>query len=217
MKIAIMGGGPEENLPDLTAYNNEDTVWVGVDRGVYYLLERGIAPVVAFGDFDSVTKKEWEEIRNQVGEIKKFRPEKDETDMELALAWAMEQKPSEVVLLGATGGRLDHFFGNVSLLLKKNWLHSKTRICLVDNQNWISIYLPDTHSIYLDKTSKYISFFPVKESVSGLTLEGFKYPLSGQTVDMGSTLCISNELIGQKGTFSFTSGIIMVVRSRDRL
>ncbi len=46
-----------------------------------------------------------------------FKPEKDETDMELALNWAIDQKPEMIRIFGATGGRLDHMFANIQLLI----------------------------------------------------------------------------------------------------
>ena len=62
---------------------------------------------------------------------------------------------------------------------------------------------------------KYISFVPVSLNINGLTLEGFKYPLKDCHISIGSTLCISNELIRDYGTFSFSEGILIVVRSSD--
>ena len=50
--------------------------------------------------------------------MKRFKPEKNETDMELALNWAVEQKPDLIRIFGATGGRLDHLFANVQLLVQ---------------------------------------------------------------------------------------------------
>jgi thiamine pyrophosphokinase len=46
-------------------------------------------------------------------------------------------------------------------------------------------------------------------------LEGFKYPLKNRHIFFGSTLCISNELIYDFGTYSFTNGILLVIRSCD--
>ena len=58
MHINILAGGPDELLPNLNEYNGENEIWVGVDRGVYTLIKRNITPMIAFGDFDSVTKEE---------------------------------------------------------------------------------------------------------------------------------------------------------------
>ncbi|GAA3323449.1 hypothetical protein GCM10020331_047360 [Ectobacillus funiculus] len=41
-------------------YEDEQVVWAATDRGVYYLLKRGIVPAAAFGDYDSVTEEELE-------------------------------------------------------------------------------------------------------------------------------------------------------------
>ena len=58
MIIHILAGGPIELLPHLESYRNQDRIiWVGVDRGVYTLLSKGIIPEMGFGDFDSVTER----------------------------------------------------------------------------------------------------------------------------------------------------------------
>jgi thiamine pyrophosphokinase len=62
---------------------------------------------------------------------------------------------------------------------------------------------------------KYISFLPMTLAVTNLTLDGFKFPLKDRHISMGSTLCISNELISDYGTFSFSKGILLVIRSDD--
>ncbi|MFK4998029.1 hypothetical protein ACI2OX_13400 [Bacillus sp. N9] len=60
-----------------------------------------------------------------------------------------------------------------------------------------------------------MSFLPLSSEVWGLSLRGFKYPLMNKYVPFGSSLCISNELLQQTGTFSFEKGILMMVRSAD--
>lgn len=215
MKINIVAGGPEGLLPDLSEYSGENIIWVGVDRGVFILLERKIKPSIAFGDFDSVTKAELEIIEQHVEQMKRFKPEKDETDMELALNWALEQEPTEIKIFGATGGRLDHLFANVQLLFKPLSEGKKADILLMDRQNSLFLRAPGTYQIEKCPKKKYISFIPQTLSVKGITLDGFKYPLNNRHISIGSTLCISNELINDYGTFSFSEGILLVIRSDD--
>jgi thiamine pyrophosphokinase len=74
---------------------------------------------------------------------------------------------------------------------------------------------PGTHTIKKIPEKKYISFVPLTLDVANLTLEGFKFPLQNRHISVGSTLCISNELINQYGTFSFSEGILIVIRSHD--
>jgi thiamine pyrophosphokinase len=215
MIINILAGGPEELLPDLKVFNDDESIWVGVDRGVFTLLSIGLMPFASFGDFDSVTEEEWQEIQSKVTQLEKFIPEKDETDTELALNWAVSKKPRLIRLFGATGGRIDHFLANIQLLLKHMPTQNGCEIHLIDNKNIVYIKGTGSHSITELIGKKYISFVPATMDVAGLTLSGFKFPLTNRHISIGSTLCISNELISDHGTFSFTEGILIVIRSQD--
>ncbi|PFX90504.1 thiamine diphosphokinase [Bacillus toyonensis] len=213
MIIHILAGGPAEYCADFSRYENEEIVWAAVDRGVYHLLKRGITPSVAFGDYDSVTEEELVWMGQQTDELHIVPREKDQTDLEIAISWALEQKPKLIRIFGATGGRLDHGLANIQMLLKG--LEAKVDMCIVDNKNEIMVKKVGTYTIGINKNFPYVSFVPVTESVEGITLQGFKYPLTNKTIEWGSTLCISNELIEEKGTFSFASGILMMIRSTD--
>ncbi len=215
MIINILAGGPENLLPDLTNYDEEDALWVGVDRGVFHLLKRNIYPLRAFGDFDSVTKEELTFIEEHVTEINRYKPEKDETDMELALNWALKQKATTIRLFGATGGRLDHLLANLHLLLNPLKQNNPTSVYLIDCKNIVFLKGPGQYSIEKMAAKKYVSFIPLTLDVFNLTLEGFKFPLKNRHISLGSTLCISNELISDYGTFSFSEGILIVIRSDD--
>ncbi|MEB3054554.1 thiamine diphosphokinase [Bacillus pseudomycoides] len=213
MIIHILAGGPAEYCADFSRYENEEVVWAAVDRGVYRLLQRGIIPTVAFGDYDSVTDEELAWMQKQTDELHIVPREKDQTDLEIGIHWALEQKPDLIRIFGATGGRLDHGLANIQMLLKG--LEAHTEMYIVDNKNEISVKKVGTYIIEENEQFPYVSFVPVTEIVKGITLRGFKYPLTDKTIEWGSTLCISNELIAEKGTFSFASGILMVIRSTD--
>lgn len=212
--INIVGGGPAQFLPDLNQYCKNDSIWVGVDKGVMTLLDRGITPTFAFGDFDSVSCEEWQKIEHSVSGIQKFKPEKDETDMDLAVNWALKQSADLIRIFGGSGGRLDHFFGNIQLLLKPIFNKIVTELMMIDQQNIIYAKPHGVHTIARMPNLKYISFIPITP-VKNLSLQGFKYPLTNCHIPLGSTLCISNELQMEYGTFSFTEGILLVIRSCD--
>ncbi|RFU63227.1 thiamine diphosphokinase [Peribacillus saganii] len=217
MNICLVAGGPPELLPDLSLYQSPSTLWVGIDRGVFILLEKGIKPDVAFGDFDSVTGDELDLITAQLGELEIYPSEKDETDMEIAFNWTMSQKAENIFIFGATGGRLDHMLANIQLLTRDEVLLNSDdpEIHVVDRLNMITVRKPGTYHISRQTEFRYVSFLPVTREVKGITLNGFKYPLDNMDIKMGFSLCVSNELISNNGTFSFTDGILLVVRSRD--
>ncbi|TLS37323.1 thiamine diphosphokinase [Pseudalkalibacillus caeni] len=212
-KIIILAGGPTGLLPDLASLDAEDITWVGVDRGVHTLLKNNIAPDQAFGDFDSVSLKEREWMNRHPVNFSVFPQEKDKTDLELAIEWALEKQCSSVIILGATGGRLDHELINVQLLLKG--IGSKTEIEIRDRQNRIQLRAAGSYEIKYIPEYPYLSFVPVTPKVEGLTLTGVKYPLQETEINWGSTLSISNELVNKKGSYSFRDGILLVIRSKD--
>lgn len=215
MIIHILAGGPTELLPDLHLHTSDQITWVGVDRGVYTLLSNNIKPDIAFGDFDSVTEEEFQIIEKEVDQLFRFTPEKDETDMDLALSWALKKRPEKIRIFGATGGRLDHMFGNIQLLIHATNKTDDVDIEIIDHQNIIFVKSPGIYRLQKITDKKYISFIPISTEVKGLTLIGFKYPLTECHIPLGSTLCISNELLIENGTFSFSEGILMIIRSTD--
>ncbi|PGZ96798.1 thiamine diphosphokinase [Bacillus pseudomycoides] len=213
MIIHILAGGPVECCADFSKYESEEVVWAAVDRGVYRLLQLGIIPQVAFGDYDSVTEEELVWMQKQKRDLHIVPKEKDQTDLEIAINWALEQEPEQIRIFGATGGRVDHSLANIQMLLKG--LQTNVNMSIVDYKNEISVKESGTYTLEENSSFPYVSFVPVTEIVTGITLHGFKYPLTDKTIEWGSTLCISNELVAEKGTFSFTSGILMVIRSTD--
>jgi thiamine pyrophosphokinase len=211
-KIALVAGGPKECVPALTNYHDKDVTWVGIDKGVIYIQESGLPLSHAFGDFDSISIEEKKALSNTLASLSLYSSEKDKTDTELALEWAVMQKPEIIYLFGATGGRIDHLLANIQLLVKQM---SFRNIELIDKQNHITLFTPGTYTIKKHKELKYISFIPISHEVKGITLQGFKYPLQNRDISIGSTLCVSNELVIERGTFSFHDGILIMIRSRD--
>ena len=93
-RIAIVGSGTlsEQFLPDI----KKSGIVIGVDRGAAWLLDHGITPKVAIGDFDSVTKRELARIKKLIKHVEVYPADKDFTDMELAVQYALKQKPTDV-------------------------------------------------------------------------------------------------------------------------
>ncbi|UHP09297.1 thiamine diphosphokinase [Listeria marthii] len=211
--IHIMVGGPASEIPDLAQYTNAEISWVGVDRGAKRLLDRGIIPTIAMGDFDSLTTEELADLKTKVDEVLEFPAEKDETDTEIGLSWAMEQEPDKIRIFGATGGRLDHLLANLMMLTKPRFLAAVPVVELIDRYNYIKMYTPGNYRIEKLADKKYVAFTTMKD-VTGLTLKGFAYPLDNATYPVGSALS-SNEFVDQVGEFSFTSGMILLTQSND--
>jgi thiamine pyrophosphokinase len=210
MNIGIVAGGPKEEIPDLAKISNIDQ-WIGVDRGISYLLDVEIEPDIIFGDYDSLFEHHHDFILNHKNSYK-YNSEKDESDLELAIKWALERKPHKVNIFGATGGRIDHMLGNIGLLALS--IHTNTPVYIIDKINMLTIIKNGKTVITKSPEYKYISFLPFTEAVTGITLTGFKYPLLDYDLFLGSTRCISNELVEEECTISFNSGILILIKSK---
>lgn len=197
-----------------------DTV-VCADSGLDSAYRLGLPVQYAMGDFDSVSKEVLAYYQRTVfsdgvkTQFVKYPPEKDATDSHIVLDWVVNRLPAEILILGATGRRLDHFLANVNILMKP--LSYGIPAYIVDKHN--KIYLMDhSHVIRREEMfGKYISFIPFTEEVSAVYLRGFKYELDGQTLTLGDSIGVSNEMGEGKdaGLVEFGDGVLIVVESRD--
>ncbi len=185
---------------------------IGADYGAVYLINHGISPDLALGDFDSVTPFELAEIRQHSKAIDSCDAiDKDQSDTEMAFNWALDRDPQEIVILGALGTRFDHSLANVHLLRKG--LESGIACRIVDEYNEIRVIDHPT----LIKKSRYahVSLLPLSLEVTGITLHGFKYPLHEATLSLGQSLAVSNILMSDTGKIGIQSGLLLVIQSID--
>ncbi|TMV50745.1 thiamine diphosphokinase [Paenibacillus mesophilus] len=190
-------------------------VLVGADRGALFLVRNGRRPTLALGDFDSVTAEEREEVRRHSESFIDCDPVmKDWTDTEMAFNWALERNPQEIVLLGALGSRFDHSLANVHLLRKG--MERGVRCSIVDACNEILLLGPAQLDVTLVKGNyTHVSLLPLSLEASGITLQGFLYPLTDATLTLGQSLGISNVIIGETGHVEIRDGHLLVIRSKD--
>lgn len=184
------------------------------DHGLEAAHQLGLVPNLLVGDFDSVDPEllTLYEGREDV-HIMRYRPEKDDTDTELALHMAMEQKPDEVLVFGAFGTRLDHTLANIGLLAQA--LERGIRAYLCDSHNKICM-IKDRYCILRERAfGDYITLLPFGGNAEGVTLQGFRYPLTDAVMYAGSSLGVSNELAGEKGIIEVKKGKLLVMESRD--
>ncbi len=189
-----------------------DDYLIGADRGAYFLIEHGIRPNLSIGDFDSVQPRELEQIRDGSGNFQSCDPiDKNYTDTELAFIRALELKPREIILLGGLGSRFDHSLANIHLLFKA--LEQGVAGTVIDDRNRIMLIERDT-VLHRGRFAN-VSLLPFSEEVTGITLEGFAYPLHKAVLRIGHSLGVSNKLQRDSGVIRIDSGLLLVIQSND--
>lgn len=207
---------------------------IAADRGLEFFLDYMILPDVVIGDFDSLSEdgKNFLEMQNEdipyggmlewklqkgegkVVEVVRLRPEKDDSDTQSAMNYAIQNGAKEIVILGVTGNRVDHLMANFGLLILAQ--KQDTEVALADRYNYMKLIPSGTILKKAEQFGKYVSFFPLGGDVTGLTLEGFKYPLDKYhltTADSGLT--VSNEISEEYAKVTYESGTLLMIMSRD--
>lgn len=186
----------------------QDTV-ICADGGYALACECGVKPNWVVGDFDS--SNDPEEIPNLI----RVKPEKDDTDMELAVAQGIKLGYRNFVIYGALGGRYDHAFANIQLLGRL--IEQGISARLVNRQNLIYMIKDRTETLDRIENFPYVSLFSFSERCEGITLKNMKYPLSDAVLTNTSAgLGVSNEMLENTAEITVKKGTLLIMRSRDR-
>jgi thiamine pyrophosphokinase len=184
------------------------------DAGLYHLEKMNIEPSVVVGDFDSLIPGK--EIHFP---CVSFPPEKDDTDTILAVDLGLERGYRNFILLGASGGRLDHTFSNLSTLI---YLREKgANGILIDNMNAAFLmcggesYAPSEDD-FLRQFGEIISVFTFGTETALVSEAGVKYPLERYSLSCAFPLGVSNKITDmEKCRISVHEGKILIIRVKN--
>lgn len=215
-RIVIVSGGELDEELTLGLLRQEENVYViGVDKGVEFLYAHDIMPSYIVGDFDSAKPEIADYYRNQTNvPIREFNPVKDASDTEIAVRLAMTLGATELIILGATGGRIDHLWANVQTLTIpfKAGIDAK----ILDSQNRITLIGGETVLKKSEAYGPYFSVFPLAQEVYGFSIKGAKYPLRNHTLTPYDSLCVSNQIEEDEVVIDFLSGTVILMETRDK-
>ncbi len=211
--LIITGGYNEEELIKSLMEREQFQMIIAADSGLTIADKLKLKLDYIVGDFDSVSEEVIIKYRMKSIPIDTFPREKDKTDTHIAVELALAHQASSIMIVGATGTRMDHTMANIHLLFLP--MQAGVSAALIDSNN--KIYLKNK-SFMLEKSRQfgdYVSLLPFTERVSGLTLKGFKYPLDHIVLDTGCSLGISNEILEDIAEIEISDGILLVIEARD--
>ena len=214
MKIAVLANGAWDLDWGKQVLKEVDFL-ICADGGANYAVLSGCMPNLLIGDLDSILPENLNRCENAGCEIERYPCEKDETDLELALSRAEEQArfvgQTDIWLYGATGKRIDHFLGNVALMLayaKKGY-----RVRLVDPEHEIWIIIEGREEIR-GSLRQELSLIALSEKAI-VTTEGLSYPLQREVLLQESPRGVSNVFLGEEAVVQVHEGWVMVVLPRN--
>ncbi|MEE3207760.1 MAG: thiamine diphosphokinase [Candidatus Thermoplasmatota archaeon] len=116
MRALVAGDRP---LPAIVEDLANDALVIGADGGGERLLAAGIEPDVVVGDLDSLSAVAQKQFSDRL--VRDSAP--DSSDLEKAVAWARTEGADDIVVIGWSGGRLDHTLAALALAFEGVQLH----------------------------------------------------------------------------------------------
>lgn len=207
MRAVILAGGALPHAQADQEHIRPDDLLLAADGGGHHCLALGLLPAAVIGDFDSLGAQEIQALQNLGAELVRHPARKDQTDLELAVRYALEKGAEEILILGGLGARWDQTIATV-LLAGAPGL-GKVRLRILDGPQEIhSLQAGETLELR-GRVGDIVSLIPLAGDALGVTAQGLEYPLRAGTLPFGSTLGISNSLAEPMARITFEHGLIL--------
>jgi thiamine pyrophosphokinase len=192
---------------------------IAADLGGHHASAWGWPVHLLIGDLDSLDPGEVQALRDAGVPVITAPVAKDETDLELALARALEEGLEQIVICAALGGRVDHLLANVLLLARPD-LEGRD-VLIADGQQTVRLLRncdPDRPAALAlsGRAGDLLSLLPVSDAAVGVTTEGLLYPLNDETLYLGQGRGVSNEFLGGEARVRLRSGMLVVVHTQGQ-
>lgn len=196
MRSLLFANGELHDGPAVReALNNYDVAYAA-DGGYEIAKELDVEVTAVIGDLDSIQSE-------PSCETVMHPKEKEETDLELTIDYALAAGATTCVIIGAMGGRIDHTLANIFLLGK----YIDRDITIVSGDETLRLLKPGKHSLS-GKIGSTFSLLAFSETAEGITLAGAHYPLENATLSHNEVRGVSNVFARESVTLTFTKGLI---------
>ncbi len=197
--IFANGQPPSKNL--LRRLLPDASFLVCADGGANAAAKYGVKPQAIIGDLDSITVHALKKFHN--AEIHKVVDDYS-TDLEKTLAWVTNKGFHTITVAGATGGRLDHFIGNLSAMVK---FSGKANITFIDDTGeWI--YIDRSKELHIPVGST-VSLIPLSHC-DGIVTSGLRWNLNFESLELGVRDATSNIVDGSPVHISVAKGNLIL-------
>ncbi len=208
MAVIIAGGEITDYQKIKTLISAQDYI-ICADGGTRHARALGLIPQLIIGDMDSVLPEELQYYQQRGATVYRYPREKDEVDTELALREALNSGQRHILLVGVTGGRLDHTLANIHLLVIA--ANAGVKAVMVDERQRITLITPNIPAKLTGWPGKLLSLLPLTTEVTGVKSRGLKWELNGRTFTVGKPFGISNQFTGSIAEISVKEGFLLCI------
>lgn len=203
-KACIICGGSPPLTSQLKSILSDCILFIAADGGGNSARELGMLPDVVIGDLDSFVPKP----SDSFPVVKD--PDQETNDLEKAMKYALTKGIEELIVVGATGKRLDHTLKNLSVMKQFN-SHFNSIIFRDRYCDTFLIESPFSQEFPLHTS---ISLFPLSGTVEGITTSGLKYPLKNGYLKNGERDGSSNLTTRKRVDITHTKGDLLLLVNR---
>ena len=194
----IVGAGENYGLDFIPS--KEDFV-IAADAGLRYLEEKGIFANLTVGDFDTL------QYIPQGENVLRLPPEKDDTDMSIAVKEGIRAGYTLFHIYCGTGGRMDHTIANLQILA---YLSERGMQGYLFDKDSVFTAITDRELVFDRIDGGYVSVFSWSERSVGVYLKNLKYELHDALLTNDFPLGVRNEFIGKESSILVRSGTLLV-------
>lgn len=209
MSILIFANGDLQPGKWIEPYLDKATLVIAANGGLEHVLALELQPDVLIGDLDSTSQSLVNQVRMTGATIVEHPVDKDETDLELALSYAVEKRPNEILIFAAFGGRLDHMLANIQLLANAGLASSSVKLVDTRQSAWLVRDETEIHG----KQGDTLSLIPLGGSVRVGSTAGLRWSLRDEVLEFGNTRGISNVMTADRAVVTVNSGLLLCVHT----
>ncbi len=189
---------------------------IAADGGAARVLAAGLVPDVVVGDFDSLDDVARARLEALGVELRVASPDKDESDMELCLLAAIDDGAVRLTIIGAMGlARPEHTVANLLLLADPRLDDLDVSLVGRGSRIWrMGTADGPGRTDIVGEPTDFVSLFPLDAPVTGVTTDGLRFGLTDETLPLGPSRGLSNELISDRARVTTRRGRLLVVHTR---
>jgi thiamine pyrophosphokinase len=207
MSVIIFANGQLDELSWIDPILSQASAIIAADGGVHHVINLNLFPDVVIGDMDSIGQDIQILLKAAGVPMLVHPPEKDETDLELALLYAVERYEDDIIIVGALGGRLDQTLGNILLLTHDNLAGRRVEIREPGQRAW----LVRSETVIEGRVGDTVSLVPLGGDVKIRATIGLHWPLTNERLSVGPSRGISNILTESEARIFVESGHLLCI------